>query len=74
MVSESLYKKSILVRFFGHIVPLAIGPPISSPMHKMYIPWHEKGVLEVPHRLEIRQFHSIYIWVANFTLQAGFMG
>jgi len=33
-------------------------PPISRPMHEIYIPRREGGVLEVPHRLEISKFHN----------------
>jgi len=39
----------------------------------MYIPRHEGGVLEVPYRLGIRQFHSISVGT-NLTLQASFVG
>jgi len=61
-----MLKKLFLARFLflGPIVPLvsrvAIGPPIFSPMHEMYIHQREESVFEVPHRLKIRQFHNIY--------------
>jgi len=63
--------------FVGHIVPPAIGPlsdhPLtSSPTNEMYIPRHEGCVLEIPHRLKIRQLHSILVKV-NLTLQVGFV-
>jgi len=50
--------------FVGHIVSpvielLSDHPSMSSLTHEMYIPQCERGVLEVPHQLEIRQFRSI---------------
>ena len=59
MVLEPWFKKPILARFLGHFVLPTIRPPISSPTHEIYISRHEKDVLEVLHRLEIRRFHSL---------------